>query len=333
MGILTTLQSLMVQEDLYDFGGNSTAINKPGTLTLADAEGGSLTATNQYYVAVSALTIFGWHNGASGRSGSADSEDETNGTTANITLASGKTAIDATWTDVPGAFAYNVFIGEAVGSEYYLCTVTTNHCKILTCPSSGHKPNQSNKTADANAYDGIVPQLVAPSSGAYYRSLDGAGLTGDTAGGIVEIETMLESIWNNFRVSPTVIFMNAREAKTIKALSIGGGSNSTRITINQDSKNRFTAGSAVNTYWSPYQEQLIELKTSVHVPAGKMIAIGETIPYPDSEVANNLEMELQQEYYGEIYARTERSTPIGVSMIGALKCYLPGACGIISNIG
>ncbi len=64
-----------------------------------------------------------------------------------------------------------------------------------------------------------------------------------------------------------------------------------------------------------------------------MIAIGETIPYPDSEVANNLEMELQQEYYGEIYARTDRSTPVGVSMIGALKFYLPGACGIIPNIG
>jgi hypothetical protein len=322
----------MVQEDLYDFGGNSSAISKPASLNLTETTGGSLTGGSQYYIGVSALTIFGWQNGSAGHSTS-DSEDESDAVIENITLGASSTAVNATWADVKGAFAYNVYIGTASGSEYYLTTVNTNHCLITECPASGNTPNTSNHTADDYAYDGVVAQLTAANSGAYYKSLDGAPLTGDNAGGVAEIETLLESIWNNYRVSPTVIFMNARESKAIKTLSLSGGNNSMRVTINQDNKNRFTAGAAVNTYWSPYQEQLIELKTSVHVPPGKIIAIGETIPYPDSEVANNLEMELQQEYYGEIYARTERSTPLGVSMIGALKCYLPGACGIISNIG
>jgi hypothetical protein len=45
-----------------------------------------------------------------------------------------------------------------------------------------------------------------------------------------------------------------------------------------------------------------------------------------------MEIDLQQEYYGELFARTTRTTPVGVTCIGALKLYLPGACGIISNL-
>jgi hypothetical protein len=88
----------------------------------------------------------------------------------------------------------------------------------------------------------------------------------------------------------------------------------------------------VAAYWNPYTSQNIKILTSVHMAPGKILLLGETVPYPNSETPNNFEVELQQEYYGELFARTTRSTPVGVTCIGALKIYLPGACGIISNL-
>jgi hypothetical protein len=344
LGMLSTLQSLMIQEDRYDLGGNITALGAPTTVTVADgaSSGGTFVAT-AYYISVSALTIHGWQNGAAGRISSVDAPDETTATSCNTGTPFSATAnhtLTCSWTDVPNAFAYNIYCGTAsYAAAVYIGTAFTNSV-TLTSPTSynGYTTgtgvgNSADQTADANAYNGIVPLLNAASSGAYYKNLAGSALTGDGSGGVVEIETMLQYIWNNYRVSPTAFFVNAQESKSIKKLAIGSStSNAVRVTINEDDKNKFTAGSAVNTYFSPYQEQLIEIKTSVHVPPGKIIAIGETVPYPNAETPNNLEMELQQEYYGEMFARTTRVTPVGVTMIGALKLYLPGACGIISNI-
>ena len=345
LGMLANLQSLMIQEDRYDFGGNITALGPPTTVTVADgASSGGTFATTSYYIAVSALTIHGWQNAAAGRIGGVDAPDETTATSCNSGVAFSATAnhtLTVTWTDIPNAFAYNIYCGTtSFAAAVYIGTAFSNSI-TLTSPTSynGYAtgtgvPNTADQTADANAYNGVVQLMNASSSGAYYKNLAGVALTSDGSGGVVEIETMLQSIWNNYRVSPSVIFINAQEAKSIKKLTIGSStSNAVRIQINESDKNKFTAGSAVNTYFSPYQEQLIELKTSVHVPPGKIIAIGETVPYPNAETPNNLEMELQQEYYGEMFARTTRVTPIGVTMIGALKLYLPGACGIITGCG
>jgi hypothetical protein len=344
LGMLANLQSLMIQEDRYDFGGNITALGPPTTVTVADnASSGGTFSTTSYYISVSALTIHGWLNGAAGHISGADAADETTITNCNTGTPFAATTLHTltcSWTDVPNAFAYNIYCGtSSYAAAVYIGTAFTNSV-TLTSPTSynGYATgtgvgNSADQTADANGYNGLVPLMNAASSGAYYKSLAGSAFTGDGSGGVVEIETMLQSIWNNYRVSPTAFFVNAQEAKSIKKLTIGSStSNAVRVTISQDDKNKFTAGSAVNTYFSPYQEQLIEIKTSVHCPPGKLIAVGETVPYPNAETPNNLEMELQQEYYGEMFARTTRQTPIGVTMIGALKLYLPGACGIIANI-
>ena len=168
---------------------------------------------------------------------------------------------------------------------------------------------------------------------AYYKDNAGAAPTSDGAGGVVEIETALSSIWSNYRVSPTAIFINSQEGKSIKKLAIGSSTaNSVRIAVTPDGKNEFGAGSAVNAYWNPYTSQWIKIITSVHTPPGKIFLLGEQVPYPNSETPNNFEVELQQEYYGEMFARTSRVTPVGVTCIGALKVYLPGACGVLANL-
>ena len=350
LGMLAILQSLMIQEDLEIIGGTDVTIGGPTTVTATDAGGTSSNfATTTYYIVVSALNWFGWYNKAVGRKASTDAAGESIGTIcATGSYSSTSThACKLVWTDVPGAAAYNIYIGtSSAAAAQYLKTVTYNSITLTSCTATdtGVTNNADQTAASGYGYEGIIQQLTAltgtvGSTGSYGTAtayyLDNAGVapTSDGAGGCAEIETALASIWDNYRVSPTLILVNSQEAKSLKKLTIGSSStNAVRVTINEESKNKFTAGSAVDTYWSPYTEQLMNIVTSVHMPKGKIMLLGERVPYPNAEVPNNFEVELQQEYYGEMFARTTRTTPVGVTCIGALKVYLPGACGIIANL-
>jgi hypothetical protein len=102
LGAANLLSAVMVEEEKLILGGNVTDIGKPGAITFADTAAdasGSLTAATTYDVAISALTLYGYLNGATGR-GSANSPDETDGRTgSHATTASGagSDAIAMTW--------------------------------------------------------------------------------------------------------------------------------------------------------------------------------------------------------------------------------------------
>ena len=40
-------------------------------------------------------------------------------------------------------------------------------------------------------------------------------LTASGRGSVVEIDTMFQTMWNNFELSPTVLYVNAQELKNI----------------------------------------------------------------------------------------------------------------------
>lgn len=344
--MLSTLQSLMIQEDRYIIGGNVWKIGAPATVTAtADAVTvGSLSA-QRYYFKVSALTLHGYLNEVKGKANAqaVDVDDETDATM--VTHASGdtptsNTAITLTWTDVPGAAAYNIYAATTT-SVKYLKTVLMNKATITDISGVGTTiPNAADATADLLGYNGLLGQIVGlyeddgyEDVGSYYKSMDGAEMNGDNAAGVVEIDEALQQIWNKARISPTLFLVNAQESRSMKALAIGGAStNAARITVAMDGQAEFKAGAAVTAYYNPFTAQWIPILTSLHMAPGKILMLGERVPYPNSQTPNNFEVELQQEYYGEEFARTRRVQPLGVTCIGALKLYFPAACGVIANI-
>ena len=331
LAMLTTMQALMMAEDLEIIGGAINAISAPATVTAVDDASVTTTiAAATYVVSVSAVGIYGWRFKSAGNDGTADAIDETTVTAATGVAITATHAISATWDDVPGACGYNVYV-----DGYYYGYTATNAITITSIPAStANVPNTNNTTGSANDFDGILTQLVASTSNAYYKSLDGAQLTSDNAGGIVEIEEMLASIYDNYVISPTVMLVGLDILPALTKSAIGNSATApTRFVTVDEGKNGLSAGSAVTAYFNKFTGQYIEIVSTVHCPAGKIIAVAENVPYPASEVPNNLEIDLQQEMYGEIMARTTRVTPVSVTEIEALKIYLTGGCGIISNIG
>lgn len=372
--MLATLQSLMIDEDVYIIGGCDAKINKPtspaGAATLTNGDGeadsassGSLVASTSYDWAVSALTLHGYLNQQAalaavpgvgvagigpGRIAATDAADETDAATGdNLSTGVGVTAVDLSWKAVKGAWAYNIF-GVAHGgggaTKLYLKTVTTNKTTVTTITAGGTGTiNSADASKDAKGYEGLLQQIVnlndVSGTGtygtmtAYYKTMDGAELNGDGATGITELDNALQSIWNTARISPTMLLVNAQEARSMKALAIGSSAtNATRVTVAMDGQTEFQAGASVQSYWNPFTAQKLPVITSLHCAPGTILLVGERVPYPNSETPNNIEIELQQEYYAEEFARVDRNQPLGVTCIGAQKLYFPACCGVIQNI-
>ncbi len=333
LAMLVALQNTQIQEDRAILGGNITALGAPtNVLAVNSAIAGSLANSTNYYIKVSALTLQGYLNGANGINGGVDSPGETDGAAYTGWTSGAVTSALVTWTNVRGAVAYNLYITIAAGTYKYQKTVTTNSVNLGTI-NAGNAANVADQTANALHFNGIVAQLEVAGSGAYYKTLDGAAPTGDGAGGCVEVDAALQSIWNTARISPTCLYLNAQEFQSLKKVTIGGGTgNSIRTMITLDQKQAFQAGAGVGSYWNPFAAENIEILVSVHMPPGTIILAGERVPYPNAEVPNNFLLEQQQEYLGEIMARTARKLTASVSVIEALKVYFPAACGIVKNI-
>lgn len=335
------LSAVMIEEEKLILGGNVTDIGKPASITAADtaADGsGSLTAATTYYYGVSALTLYGYLNGAAGRiGGTTDSPDESDARTGNhATTASGagSDAIALSWPAVRGAAAYNVFAG-ATSTLKYVATVTANAYTLLAIPGSGDPANTADQTGDALAFDGIIPQIAAATGGAYFKDLAGATLTSDNAGGIVEIDAMLKSLYDNARISPTAILVSSQESRNM-ALKVAIAASTTQVQLIQQvgADGTIQAGLTLTYYRNPYfGGRPIPVITHPFHPAGLIQAIAEQLPYANTNVPNPFELDVAQEYTSYDWALVQRKYEFGIYGREALKVYFPAGCGVIAGIG
>lgn len=338
MATANLLSAVMVEEEKIILGGNTTVIGKPASLTFADTAAdasGSLTAATTYYYAVSALTLYGYLNGATGH-GTADSADETDGRTGNhATTASGagSDSTIVTWPAVRGAVAYNVFIGTT-STVHYLATVTVPSYTFTAAPTdTGNVPNTSDQTADTLSFDGVIPQVQVSTSGAYYRDLANATLTGDNAGGIVEIDVMLKSLYDTSRIGPTAAIVNSQEAGNMLAKVAANGSTTTlRLNATVAADGVIRGGLVLGSYLNKYTQTEFPIITHPYMAPGTITAISERLPYPNNNVPNPFELEVLREYTQYDWALVQRKYEFGVYGREALKVYFPAGCGTIAGI-
>lgn len=214
IGAKIGLEACMLGEELLILGGNtSVPLGTTPTPTLVPAtSGGTLTAAaSPYSVICVALSLDAIVNGSvsAGIQGAitrsnADGSSDTfgggaAGKSANATasIASGTSgSIAATVAAVPGAMGYAWFWGAA-GSEL-LGAITTINSLIITANAVGTQTaaslGGSDNSTNALVFDGLLYQAFKPGSNAFVQYLatgtagSGSTLTGDGAGGVVEID-------------------------------------------------------------------------------------------------------------------------------------------------
>lgn len=367
---LRVLQKTMLKEEIALLGGNATLqLGTPGAPTLSASGSGATLPTATYSVIVVCLTAEGFRNwggtvgsvstGAAvplyktitGNDGNtftlnAGVSNKSNNTTQAITL--GQTLSASLGTIPNGTVAYAWYVGT-VGSEVLQSVTTINSATFAAALVTGTQ-SASAITADysANAglaYDGFLTIGSKASNAAYYTSLatgtagTGTYLTASGRGSVIEIDNMLLAMWNNYRITPTVIYVNAQEQKniTLKCLSNSAGP---LLHYQQNDGANYKdlhASGVVRWYYNPFSVDGgfdIPIKVHPFLPPGTIMAVAETLPawYQNNGVEHTFAVLTRRDYYRIDWPIRTRRREFGVYCEPVLAAYAPFAIGIITNI-
>jgi hypothetical protein len=308
---------------LTNMGKQASAVGTtalPGTVTITPADGSA---------------TFSYGGGSSKLSGAA-----TTGAVSHSNLAS----VSAHCTQIPAAAGYAWFMGVTGSGNYWLQQITTiNSALIVSYSVATFKTTDitgiaSDNSANLYGWDGLISTAAQyASNGAYFAALargtDGTGTplsSADSDGVIPEIDTCNRDRWDNYRLGFDAWYVNAQEGRNISKkilaanpmhINYGGG------------EDNMTGGQIVKYMLNPYTGQRQEIVIHPDVPAGLIIGLTHTLPYPMSNVPNVLEMKLRRDYFQMEWPMRTLKYETGVYFDGVLANYFPPAMGVIKNIG
>lgn len=350
------LWAVMIEEELNLLGANnSVTLGTPTAPTVSVVDGGGTIADATYNVIVVALTLHGYlasslTNGVVGSvsvttvdgqsfSYGGGSSMKSNATSTGAISNSDDSAIRASTPVVAGAVAYAWYVGTA-GSELLQAITTINSVQLTSLVTSGRQ-NASAITADNSkntyAYDGLMYQAWASGSNSYIVNMatgtPGAGtpLTADDKGGIVEISDVFRHMWDVYRLSPSVIYVNAQEADNISTKVIGADA----ARVNYVNGADVTAGIRVKSLLNRFaMGGSVEVPVEIHpyVPPGTVKFLTERLPYPIVNIPNIFEKRMRRDYYQMEWPLRTRQYETGVYCDGVLAHYFPPSMALITNI-
>ena len=363
---LRLLQKTMRKEETALLGGNtSVALGTPSAPTLSASSTGATLPAATYSVIVVALTFEGYRN-SSLSAGIATTKTITGNDGNTYTINGGSSnrsanalqaitlgqSLYASASIVNGAVAYAWFVGAA-GAET-LQAITYLNSVAFSAPLLAGQQLASTVTADNSrnptlAFDGLLTVAFNPNNNAYVQSLatgtagTGTFLTASGRGSVNEIDQMLVTMWNNYRLSPTVIYVNAQEQKNItnKCLTSASGPlihYNVGADQNQGGPYGVSASGVVRWYYNPFSvDGGFDIPVKVHpdLPPGTILALCERLPvwYQSNSTPNVAEVLTRRDYYRIDWPLRTRRREYGVYTEQVLAVYAPFAVGVLTNIG
>lgn len=354
------LQKMMLKEEMAVLGGNaSLQLGAAPTPTLAASGTGATLPALTYSVIVVALTLEGYRNsslaagvatsrtvtGADGKTFTLNGGSSNRSANATQAVTLGQT-LTASVAQVSGAVGYAWFVGAA-GSET-LQAITGLNSVAFSAPLASGRQAATAVTADcstnATGFDGLLTTALKSGSGAYVSALAtgtpgvGTTLTASGHGSVVEIDTMLQGLWDSYQVSPSVLWVNSQQLKDIaaKVLSSGSAPLLQYFQNPADGEARLTAGAAIDFYFNPFLNGGMRIPIRIHpmVPPGTILGYADQLPlqYQSSEVPNVAEVRVRRDYYQVDWPVTTRAQMVGVYAEETLAVYAPFAMAAITNI-
>jgi hypothetical protein len=360
IGAKTGLEALMLGEEAMILGGNCSVplgTTPTPTLSTPSTSEGSL-AAQTWSVICAAITVDGLMNGSLGggvqgsitRTNADGSSDVFGGgvakrsANATITTTGSTKLINATVVPVAGAVGYAWFWGSP-GSEV-LGAITTINSLAITAAATGTQTAASlgsnDNSINSLAFDGLLYQAVKPGSGAYVSTMPtgtvgmGTPLSPDGSGGILEIDFILKTMWDNFRLSPDTMWVNSQEATNISRKVLLGSQNAAQRFVFEAAQDMVGGGIIVRTYLNRYSMQggsTVDIKVHPNMPAGTILFTTKMLPYPLAGVGNVMQIRTRQDYYQIEWPLRTRKYEYGVYADEVLQNYFPPSMAVITNIG
>jgi len=361
---MRNLQKMMLKEENALLMGNaSVALGTPATPTLSAAGTGATLAAATYSVIVVALTGEGFRGasltngvptsltitGADGQSYVLNGGSSNKSAAATQAVTLGQT-LSCSTTAVVGALGYAWFVGTAGAEKLEAITTKNSATFAVALAGTGQTAASISATDKSNnaslSFDGLLYSALKPGSGAYVKTMAtgtpgvGSKLTASGKGTVVEIDAMLKSMWDNYQITPTVLYVNAQELQDMATLCLTGPSSAPLLqllTAPSEGFGQLMAGGTIGYYFNPFTQNggtKIPVKIHPTLPAGTIVAWAENLPeqYQSNQVPNVAEVKVRQDYYQLDWPLRTRSYEFGVYAEEVLAVYAPFAMGVITNI-
>ncbi len=359
------LHSIMLSEEGMLVGGNaSNPLGVPSAPTVAVKSGAGFTTGATVSVAVVALTHYGWFaqggtaailNGLTPQVTRINADGTStivnggispiSGMSAVVTTTGGNNQVVATTPAIKGAVAYAWYVNTTDGASPNLGNARL--AAITTYPSftgiaaaigtqTGVAVNLSNdNSTNTLSFDGF---LTYAALNGIWNDLGGAGLTSNNDGTIVQFETVLQSLWNNYQATVDTIYCSSEQLTLITRAIMngtGGGPSAFRFLLDGGaSQGKITGGSLAVSYLSKYTmsgAKDIPIKLHPQLSPGTILFDISTNPYPHSRLNNVREILTQRDYYSLLYPIRTRRWEYGTYVHEVLAHRLPQLTAVISG--
>ncbi|WP_053078380.1 hypothetical protein [Methylobacterium tarhaniae] len=355
----TGLQSLMLGEEAMILGGNtSLALGTTPTPTLSASSAGGSLANGTLSVICVALSLDGVINGSlAGGIQSTITRTNADGSTdifgggaaqrsaaATVSVTGPTGSVAASVAALSGALGYAWFWGAA-GSEL-LGAITSINSVTITATATGTQTAASLGAADrstnALAFDGLLTQALKAGSGATIVTMPsgvpgvGTPLTADGAGGVVEIDAVLKTMWDTYRLSPDTIWVNSQEALNLSKKILQGSANSAFKFEFSAAQDVLGGGIMIRKYLNRFSMQggsVLDIRVHPNMPAGTILFTTAALPYPVNNIGNVMQIRTRQDYYQIEWPLRSRKYEYGVYADEVLQHYFPPSLAILNNIG
>lgn len=268
-----------------------------------------------------------------------------------------QTATVTAWTGTnfpKGVFGYAWFVNVTDASapsrsNAFLAAITQFPSYTVTAVATGTQPASAllvNNTPVDNSfnlldYTGLIG-YAASTPGAYWNDLAGGGLTPDKTGGIVEIDVMLEYLYETFQSNVNAFWVSSDVAKAIDHAVRWGGSNGQpfQFMFNRDQQNNIMGGFVVSTYQSrfaaanPMGGEQIPILIHPMMPKGTLYADIKDLPagYESSRLPYMRSILTRQDYHSYEWPMVTRTWTFGTYAEQMLQSMMPWSTGVITGI-
>ncbi len=371
---LRLLNQVMIMEEDALLGGNrSVALGTVPAPTLSASGTGATLPAGTYSVRCFALTHEGLRNaggvgsisgiarqvtltGADGQQYVVNGGSSASAGAATQAITLGQ-ALSCSVPAVPGAAAYAWYVGTA-GNER-LERITTINSAVFTAPlvgtgqllsavaspTSDYSFNNGTGGNNAPAFNGLL-YAAWGSSAAIKVTLPtgtpgtGTPLTASGRGTITEIDNVLRQMWDQYRISPDVIWVSAQEMNNIVNKIYGGTTNGLlRYTVNLNPSGELQAGISSVSYVNMLStaangSPTIPIRLHPTIPPGTILFQTQNLPaqYQTANVPVVSTVRTRREYYQVPWPQVTRRQEVGVYVEEALLVYAPFALAILTNI-
>jgi hypothetical protein len=165
------------------------------------------------------------------------------------------------------------------------------------------------------------------------KSLDNATLTSDGAGNISEIVTAFQYFWDNWRISPTDIWVAGQEIINItKKIIANGGAPLFRLVQDPNAMHQVNGGVRVSALLNPITGTMVNINVHPNQTAGTIQFYTSEIPYPLSGVGNVSQVKCRRDYYQLTWPLSKRQYEYGVYADEVYQHYATFSLGVLYNI-